>query len=210
MIVINVQDHSHMNSSRNNESIKILFKRPPFPPNIDPVEIAKKRFVKMRDPKKINSRGPNCFMIYRSYCTSINGASRSRRRNRIPMTTLSMMIAESWDSEPQVVKNYYKELSALTEVELIKQRRRNEIQFLPCEEKCKNPRSPDDNSRKINPKDFDPPTMEDLKLNAENNESRLLDSHEHLDWAPFTYEPLEMFACSDHGILECPCQYSAF
>ncbi|CAG8593134.1 18539_t:CDS:1 [Acaulospora morrowiae] len=113
------------------------FKRPPFPPEIDPAKIAKKRVSRLRDPSMINSRGPNCFLIYRTYYTSVNALSRSRKSNRIHMTTLSAIIAESWKKEPSVVKDYYRHLATQIEIEMCKQRRQNEIHIVNCEDVVK-------------------------------------------------------------------------
>ncbi|CAG8541900.1 14616_t:CDS:1 [Acaulospora morrowiae] len=122
---------SRVTSKKVSQSAQIMFKKPKYPPEITPAEIARKRINNMRDPKRINSRGPNCFMIYRMYCTSINTVSRGKR-NRIQMTKLSAMIAESWENESLKVKGHYRHLAEMTEVELKKHRRSNEIHVLQC------------------------------------------------------------------------------
>ncbi|CAG8584339.1 13462_t:CDS:1, partial [Acaulospora morrowiae] len=161
-----------------NDSTQIPFKKPPFPPNIDPTEMAKKR-TKSQDPRKINSRGPNCFMVYRSYCTSING--------RIHMAKLSTAIAKSWEDEPPEVKTHYKKLANLIEYELTKQRRCNEIHFLWCEMQGKT--SEEKNLDKVTT-----PTNVILELDTQGNdygvnETRTRELLDYEIWDPFVYKP---------------------
>ncbi|CAG8615326.1 6500_t:CDS:1 [Acaulospora colombiana] len=132
-----MSDNSNATPTNAGDSNKNPFRRPKFPPDINPAKIAEDRIRKLKDPKKINSRGPNCFMIYRAYCTSINIESRrrggrKRNRNKIQMTELSKMISDSWRNEPLKVKEHYKELADQTELELVRQRRSKEIHILAC------------------------------------------------------------------------------
>ncbi|CAG8541880.1 14615_t:CDS:1 [Acaulospora morrowiae] len=189
--------NSHVNSSKTEEFVRTSFRRPPFPPLIDPSEIAKKRISKQKDPKRINSRGPNCFMIYRLYCTLTNKISRSRKRERIHMTMLSTMIAEFWNSEPQEVKDHYRVLAALTEIELCKLRRCHEIYVLPCEKPGQKHQDPDENFGKRDDGRIHKNQALELTLGENSSEDEI--------WIPVNYEPIVMTRCKDHDLLYCPC-----
>ncbi|CAG8557895.1 9928_t:CDS:1 [Funneliformis caledonium] len=81
------------------------FIRPPFPPPIGPKDLITKSIA----GKKPN-RAPNAFIIYRKMYVR-----ESRNEGYcFPMTVLSSMVSQSWEKEPEEVKDYYKRLAKAT------------------------------------------------------------------------------------------------
>ncbi|GBB87285.1 hypothetical protein RclHR1_13720003 [Rhizophagus clarus] len=76
--------------------------KPPFPPLIDPKDLISKSIVGNKP-----NRAPNAFIIYRKMYV------REARNEGycFPMTVLSSMVSQSWEKEPEEVKNYYKKLA---------------------------------------------------------------------------------------------------
>src|SRR4051794_35651406 len=76
--------------------------RPPFPPLIDPKDLITKPVAGNKP-----NRAPNAFIIYRKMYV------REARNEGycFPMTVLSSMVGQSWEKEPEEVKNYYKRLA---------------------------------------------------------------------------------------------------
>ncbi|CAG8518684.1 49_t:CDS:1 [Acaulospora morrowiae] len=205
----NDQGESHVNHTIIQDTIQALFKRPPFPPEIDPAQIAKDRIL--RNPDAINSRGPNCFIIYRTYCTSINAIPHSRKRNRIHMTKLSAIVAESWKNEPSEVKDYYKHLATLTEIEMCKERRRNEIHivnFKGCDKRHQHKDKV--NITKVPHFERQTPElpMEENNIDDEGCIPVAFEPIGNETWDPVHYKPLVIFRCFFHEFLDCPCQNS--
>ncbi|CAG8701638.1 14035_t:CDS:2 [Cetraspora pellucida] len=100
---------------------------PPFPPRIDILEIVQKRLEK--NPEKIGSKGPNCWLIYRAYYVfEYNKLTNSKK---LSMTELSPHIAKAWSNESDKVKKEYQNIAAKVEEELIRQRKENLVYTSP-------------------------------------------------------------------------------
>ncbi|CAI2162605.1 7080_t:CDS:1 [Funneliformis geosporum] len=81
------------------------FIKPPFPPPIGPKDLITKSIA-----GKKPSRAPNAFIIYRKMYVR-----ESRNEGYcFPMTVLSSMVSQSWEKEPEEVKDYYKRLAKAT------------------------------------------------------------------------------------------------
>ncbi|RIA90788.1 hypothetical protein C1645_875878 [Glomus cerebriforme] len=82
------------------------FIKPKFPPKIDLLGLITKQAYS--DSSKSNSgRAPNAFIIYRK-------AFVEAARNdgyQLPMTVVSSMASQSWETEPEIVKEEYKRLA---------------------------------------------------------------------------------------------------
>ncbi|CAG8670398.1 13650_t:CDS:2 [Racocetra fulgida] len=92
----------------------------PFPPRINILEIVQKRLEK--NPDKIGSKGPNCWLIYRAYYVFEYNKLASKK---LSMTELSPHIAKAWGNESDEVKKEYQKIAAKVEEELIRQRKEN-------------------------------------------------------------------------------------
>ncbi|PKC10918.1 hypothetical protein RhiirA5_354877 [Rhizophagus irregularis] len=75
--------------------------KPPFPPLIDPKDL----LIIGKDNK--TTRSPNAFIIYRKvFFKTIKNEGYV-----LPMTSISSMASQSWEQEPEEIKNYYKGLA---------------------------------------------------------------------------------------------------
>ncbi|CAG8610718.1 25196_t:CDS:2 [Dentiscutata erythropus] len=104
----------------------------PFPPHINIFEIVRKRLKK--NPEKIGSRGPNCWLIYRAYYVFEYNKFKSSSR-KLSMTELSPQIAKAWGNESYEVKKEYQNIAAKVEEELIRQRKETLVYTSSCTRK---------------------------------------------------------------------------
>ncbi|CAG8505829.1 3324_t:CDS:1 [Funneliformis mosseae] len=82
------------------------FIKPKFPPIINLRELITKQVS--TDPSKNNSgRAPNAFIIYRKIFVE----TARKDGYQLPMTVVSLMASQSWELEPDVVKEEYKRLA---------------------------------------------------------------------------------------------------
>ncbi|CAG8616086.1 19866_t:CDS:1, partial [Racocetra persica] len=118
------------------------FIKPPFPPMIKVSDIISKR-----DPTQINLKGPNAFLIYRKaflehlstvmHLTSIANYSSSSLisnesrpkdygiKSHLKMTEFSKFVSICWNSEPEFVKETYKNMAKQVKDELEQLRKNN-------------------------------------------------------------------------------------
>src|SRR5690242_18582826 len=81
--------------------------RPPFPPTINPHDlILSTSDSSNNNNKKIRSRAPNAFIIYRKIFIE---TARSQGYY-LPMTVISSMASQSWEQENEHVKCEYRRL----------------------------------------------------------------------------------------------------
>ncbi|CAG8553300.1 15722_t:CDS:1 [Dentiscutata erythropus] len=73
----------------------------PFPPTIDPRDL-----ITVLPDGRVPTRAPNAFIIYRR---AFIEAARAEGYN-FPMNVISSMTSQSWEQEPQFVKNEYRRL----------------------------------------------------------------------------------------------------
>ncbi|CAI2164152.1 16994_t:CDS:1 [Funneliformis geosporum] len=82
------------------------FIKPTFPPIINLRELISKQVS--ADPSKNNSgRAPNAFIIYRKIFVE----TARKDGYQLPMTVVSLMASQSWELEPEIVKEEYKRLA---------------------------------------------------------------------------------------------------
>lgn len=82
--------------------------RPPFPPAINPHDlIVSSSSPDTANHKKIRSRAPNAFIIYRKIFIE---TARSQGYY-LPMTVISSMASQSWEQENDMVKSEYRRLA---------------------------------------------------------------------------------------------------
>ncbi|CAB4377725.1 unnamed protein product [Rhizophagus irregularis] len=88
--------------------------RPSFPPRYKIED-----FIHIDDLRN-NSRGPNAFFVYRKIYTK----HLLQLNCRFPMTQVSKLASDHWNSEPSRVKKYYKKIAKYVDQELDKRRQR--------------------------------------------------------------------------------------
>src|ERR1043166_4983737 len=94
----------------------------PFPPEITAEDV-----IRRRSPKKLASRAPNKYIIYRlAYLKQL----RSKNVDKIQMTKTSYFISKAWAAERSEVKHKYKELANEVEVLLKQVRERNFVTIM--------------------------------------------------------------------------------
>ncbi|CAI2174613.1 12531_t:CDS:1 [Funneliformis geosporum] len=87
-----------------NSSTPMIY--PPFPPRINPQDLVSSS-KNNADNKKIPTRAPNAFIIYRKIFIQ---TARSQGYC-LPMTVISSMASQSWEKENDIVKSEYKRLA---------------------------------------------------------------------------------------------------
>nr|ANQ32352.1 MATA-HMG [Rhizophagus irregularis] len=88
--------------------------RPSFPPRYKIED-----FIHIDDLRN-NSRGPNAFFVYRKIYTK----HLLQLNCRFPMTQVSKLASDHWNSEPSRVKKYYRKIAKDIDQELDKRRQR--------------------------------------------------------------------------------------
>ncbi|CAJ0752881.1 7520_t:CDS:2, partial [Entrophospora sp. SA101] len=94
--MVNEHESSLVNSNLEERiTTKMILIRPPYPPKISPKEIL------------LKLKSPNAFIIYR------NEFVKELRKNnyKIRQSIISPMVASSWNSEPQCIKDTYFDLA---------------------------------------------------------------------------------------------------
>ncbi|RIA82272.1 hypothetical protein C1645_512883 [Glomus cerebriforme] len=76
--------------------------RPPFPPNIRIDD-----FINSDDLRN-NAQSPNAFFVYRKIYTK----HLLQLNHRLPMTQVSRMASNNWNSESKKVKKAYKQIAS--------------------------------------------------------------------------------------------------
>ena len=95
----------------------------PFPPEITAEDV-----IRRRSPKKLVSRAPNKFIIYRlAYLKQLR---KKKNIKKVQMTKTSSFISKAWNAERPEVKQEYKELANKVEV-LLKQVREKHFVIVP-------------------------------------------------------------------------------